>query len=178
MSGNQVSVDFLARTVTITDSTGATVQTYGPDIGSGHSQVLKFDPNDPKPLVGHNTVEGGRDADAMARLAVEAALPSQGAVTELLGEEAPVLPVVGLDKSALKETGREGGVGEREVVNPEHVDTTAPEQPEQDRNFGDGTDYEDWRKDALVAEAERRGLDSSGTREDIITRLKGEEVPA
>lgn len=31
--------------------------------------------------------------------------------------------------------------------------------------------YEDWSKDELVAEAERRGLAKSGTKDEIIARL-------
>lgn len=117
-SGAKVTVDFLSKTATVFDADGTILQTYLPP-DSGHSQSVTFDPSDPQPVLGHNTVEGGRDAEAMAKLAVEAALPSVGAVVELLGEDAgPTAPPVGIDNSNMRETGREGGVGEREYVNP------------------------------------------------------------
>lgn len=120
--GNQVTVDWNAKTVTVVDSKGGVVRSYGPP-ESGHSQATTFDPNDPQPLQGHNEVEGGRDAEALARLAAEAALPSVGAVKELLGSDAadtlgPAATGGSLDPNALRETGREGGVGEKELVNP------------------------------------------------------------
>lgn len=36
-------------------------------------------------------------------------------------------------------------------------------------------DYSDWTKDELVAEAERRGLSKSGTKDELIARLDSDD---
>lgn len=115
MAGNRVSVDWNSRTVTISDKDGKVVQTY-PFDASGHSTSVEFDPNDPQPIRPRNRTEPERDAEGLARLAVAAASPSEGARQELLGEAGVEAVPAGLAEGQLKETKRDGGVGEREVL--------------------------------------------------------------
>lgn len=74
-----------------------------------------------------------------------------------------------------------------EARNPNHAlqlvsgfsagyETVEAKTPDEWQGAHYGTkDYDDWRKDALVAEADKRDLDSTGTRADLIERLREDD---
>ena len=55
------------------------------------------------------------------------------------------------------------------------ADLEAAEEPVDDEA---DADYSSWLKADLIAEAEARGLDTSGTKDDLIARLVGNDVTA
>jgi hypothetical protein len=58
-----------------------------------------------------------------------------------------------------------------QTVEPEPVVEQQPAQPVEAEQAA--PDYDEMKKDELVALAEQRGIDSSGNKPDIIARLKG-----
>jgi hypothetical protein len=58
-----------------------------------------------------------------------------------------------------------------QTVEPDPVVEQQPAQPVEAEQAA--PDYDEMKKDELVALAEQRGIDSSGNKPDIIARLKG-----
>jgi hypothetical protein len=80
-------------------------------------------------------------------------------------------------RGSLAQLGRSGWVeGEPEpVLTAAEIEREPAEEPADDEA---DADYSGWLKADLIAEAEARGLDTTGTKDDLIARLDGSDVTA
>lgn len=57
-----------------------------------------------------------------------------------------------------------------------HIDEMNSPAEADESGDGDGDDYDTWKKDDLVEEATKRELDASGTKAEIIARLREDDA--
>ena len=97
-------------------------------------------------------------------------------MTEPVWIEHPTLPgqKVKVERQSLLHHIRNGWVETDPVPELTAADIEGTEIPGAD----EPVDYTGWLKADLVAEAESRGLDTTGTKDDLIGRLDGNDVTA